>query len=231
MSPILTFKYLSSRQEDERFWRLSQCVKICANFVQLLTGMYIHSNRKVMQPILKYLLKDAIQFNCINKNAILLWLYKRPCGSRHIVPCLHQSVSCLSTVKVQGFLSPGQWFFIVEHYLASHSYLTSQNEFRDTFPDSPMPNKLTISHLVKHFYDKLFTKLNKKWGKQWMHASLYAVDISNICLLSSVEFIFSQTTCVRNGLCDFLTTLNYGNNRTLLIASLTFPWRSSATVL
>jgi hypothetical protein len=41
-----------------------------------------------------------------------------------------------------------QRVFIVEHYLASHSYFTCQNEFRDTFPESPVPNKLTISCLV-----------------------------------------------------------------------------------
>jgi hypothetical protein len=35
--------------------------------------------------------------------------------------------------------------FIVEHYLASRSYLTCQNEFRDTFPDSPVPNIDNIS--------------------------------------------------------------------------------------
>jgi hypothetical protein len=34
--------------------------------------------------------------------------------------------------------------FIVEHYLASRSYLTCQNEFRDTFPDSPVQNKSTM---------------------------------------------------------------------------------------
>jgi hypothetical protein len=43
--------------------------------------------------------------------------------------------------------------FIVEHYLASRSYLTCQNEFRDTFPDSPVPNKSTISRLVNRFRD------------------------------------------------------------------------------
>jgi hypothetical protein len=41
-----------------------------------------------------------------------------------------------------------QRVFIVEHYLASRSYLNCQNEFRDTFPDSPEPNKSTIRHLV-----------------------------------------------------------------------------------
>jgi hypothetical protein len=50
-------------------------------------------------------------------------------------------------------LSQVQWVFIVEHYLASRSYLTCQNEFRDTFPDSPVPKKCTVSHLVNYFCD------------------------------------------------------------------------------
>jgi transposase len=43
--------------------------------------------------------------------------------------------------------------FIVEHYLASHSYLTCQNEFRDTYPDFSVSNKSTVSRLVNRFYD------------------------------------------------------------------------------
>jgi hypothetical protein len=46
-----------------------------------------------------------------------------------------------------------QRVFIVEHYLASRSYLTCQNEFRDTFPDSPVPNISTISRLVNRFHN------------------------------------------------------------------------------
>jgi hypothetical protein len=46
-----------------------------------------------------------------------------------------------------------QRVFIVEHCLASRSYLTCQNEFRDTFPDSPVQNKLTVSRLVNGFRD------------------------------------------------------------------------------
>jgi hypothetical protein len=45
-----------------------------------------------------------------------------------------------------------QRVFIVEHYLASRSYLTCHSEFRDTFPDSPVPNKST-SRLVNRFRD------------------------------------------------------------------------------
>jgi hypothetical protein len=53
---------------------------------------------------------------------------------------------------------------IVEHYLASYS--TCQNEFWDTFTDSPLPNKSTISRLVNRFRDigsvqELFTGLHQ----------------------------------------------------------------------
>jgi hypothetical protein len=37
--------------------------------------------------------------------------------------------------------------------LASRSYLICQNELRDTFPDSSVPNKSTISRLVNRFRD------------------------------------------------------------------------------
>jgi transposase len=46
-----------------------------------------------------------------------------------------------------------QQVFIVEHYLASRSYLTCQNEFKDTCPDSPVLNKSTVSRLVNRFRD------------------------------------------------------------------------------
>jgi hypothetical protein len=46
-----------------------------------------------------------------------------------------------------------QRVFIVEHYLASRSYLTCKNEFKDAFPDSPVPNKSTVSRLVNRFRD------------------------------------------------------------------------------
>jgi hypothetical protein len=97
---------------------------------------------------------NSIQLDWVNKHTISLWLYKSPCRSRHVVTCSSQSVSCLSTVEVQGcLLSEVQLVFIVEHYLASRSYLTCQNKFTDTFPDSPVPNKSIISLLVKSIRD------------------------------------------------------------------------------
>jgi hypothetical protein len=71
----------------------------------------------------------------------------------HVVTCSRHFVSCLSTIEVQGCLFHTQRVFIVEHCLASRPYLTCQNEFRDTFLDSPVPDKSTISRLVNRFRD------------------------------------------------------------------------------
>jgi hypothetical protein len=49
--------------------------------------------------------------------------------------------------------SHAQRVFIVKQYLASCFYLTCQNVFRDIFPNSPVPNRLTVSHTVNCFRD------------------------------------------------------------------------------
>jgi hypothetical protein len=47
---------------------------------------------------------NSIQFDWINTHTISLWQNKSPRRSRHVVTCSRQSVSCLSTVEVQGCL-------------------------------------------------------------------------------------------------------------------------------
>jgi hypothetical protein len=47
-----------------------------------------------------------------------------------------------------------QGVFILEHYLTTRSYLTFQNEFRETIPDFPVLKISTIPRLVNHFRDK-----------------------------------------------------------------------------
>jgi hypothetical protein len=47
---------------------------------------------------------NSIQFDWINKHTISLWLCKTPRRSHHVATCSRQSISCLSTVKVQGCL-------------------------------------------------------------------------------------------------------------------------------
>jgi hypothetical protein len=60
---------------------------------------------------------------------------------------------CFNSRSARMFFSQVQRVFIVEHYQASRCYLTCQNEIRDTFLDSPVPNKSTISRLVNRFHD------------------------------------------------------------------------------
>jgi hypothetical protein len=47
--------------------------------------------------------------------------------------------------------SQDQHVFILEHYFSTWSYAECQNAFRNSFPDSVVPNKSTIQRLVKHF--------------------------------------------------------------------------------
>jgi hypothetical protein len=55
---------------------------------------------------------NSVQFDWINNHTTSLWLYKSPRRSRHVVTCSRQSVSCLSTVEVQGclFHKCDEWF-------------------------------------------------------------------------------------------------------------------------
>jgi hypothetical protein len=111
----------------------------------------IQVDRKVTQPILKYLLMIATQYNLIGLiNTISLWLFKSPRRSRHVLTCSHQSVNCLSTVEVKGYLFHKRNECSLSN-TTWHLVLSCQNEFRDTFPDSPVPNKSTISRLVNRF--------------------------------------------------------------------------------
>jgi transposase len=42
-------------------------------------------------------------------------------------------------------------FFILEHYFSTRSYAEYHNAFRNSFPDSVVPNKSTIQCLVERF--------------------------------------------------------------------------------
>jgi transposase len=47
--------------------------------------------------------------------------------------------------------SQDQRVFILEHYFSTRSYAECQNAFRNSFPDSAVPNKSTIQRLVERF--------------------------------------------------------------------------------
>jgi hypothetical protein len=105
--------------------------------------------------------------------------------------------------------------FIVEHYLASRSYLTCQNEFRDTFPDSPVPRKSTISRLVNSFRDtgtlhRVASNMRKRVNAGIAERGGHFQNLIYHCFLFSdinVIYFLSNITCVGNGLRDFSITL------------------------
>jgi hypothetical protein len=133
---------------------LHSVLQILCNNSQNGTERLLFSGRKFMQPILKYLLMVATQYNSIGLiNTHYHCDYKRVHAghtscSNLLAPVRHLSSNSGSS---RISFSQEQRVFIFEHYLSSRSYFTCQNEFRDTFPDSPVPNKSTISHLVNRF--------------------------------------------------------------------------------
>jgi hypothetical protein len=125
-------------------------------FFPIIIPHIAQGDRKVTQPILKYLLMVAIQYS---STELINTQYRCDCTRFHaqvmsccnlLSPVLQLS---LNSRSARMSFSQAQRVFIVEHYLASRSYLTCQNEFRDTFPYSPVPNKWTISRLLNRFRD------------------------------------------------------------------------------
>jgi hypothetical protein len=91
-----------------------------------------------------------------------------------------------------------QWVFTVKHYLASHSYLICQNEFRDTFPDSHVPNKLTISHLVNCFHDTGSMQNKNRFSRPLVLSGDSSDDIRQTLLCSSQKSL--RKLSLQNGL-------------------------------
>jgi hypothetical protein len=111
---------------------------------------------------------------------------------------------------VQDVFSQVQRVFIVEHYLATCSYLTCQNEFRDTFPYSPVPNKPALFRTVNRFHDtgtlhgvtsdrrKRVNAFIAEGGGHFRHLTSFLV------FLFQCNYLFlTNRTCVTNGLRDF----------------------------
>jgi hypothetical protein len=147
----------------------------------------IQGDQKVTSPIKIFIDGcNSVQFKCINTHTILLWLYKSPCRSRQVITCLHQSVICLSSAEVQGCLFISA--MSVEPYLVPQSYLSWQNKFMDTFPDSPVSNKLTASNLVNHCHGT-GNMLYRKCSSQPVVLSGYSLDDISQTLLCSPQVI------------------------------------------
>jgi hypothetical protein len=77
--------------------------------------------------------------------------------------------------------------FIVENYLASRSYLTCHNEFRDTFRDSPVPNKSTVSRLVNRFRDTGSVQDRNRSGRPSVLSDDNSDDICQTLLRSPLK--------------------------------------------
>jgi hypothetical protein len=91
--------------------------------------------------------------------------------------CIMQATSCCNLLAPVHQLSSNsrstrmsfsqvQCMFIVKHYLAFRFYLTCQNKFRDTFPDSPVQNK---SRLMNHFRDSSLGCTKHEEKSECMH--------------------------------------------------------------
>jgi hypothetical protein len=116
---------------------------------------------------------------------------------------------------------------VQQHYcptlLASCSSLIYQNEFRDTFPDSPVPNESTISHLVYRFRDTGSVQDRNRYGRPSVLSDDNMDDIRQPLLRSghfkhlcnfvflfcdfNVIHVLTNRTCVMNGLRDFSINL------------------------
>jgi hypothetical protein len=107
-----------------------------------------------------------------------------------------------------------QRVFIVEYYLASRSYLTWQNEFRDTFPYFPVPNKSTVSRLVNRFRDtgslrRVVSNMRKRVNACIAERRGHNQHMEHCFLFSDLNVIYFliNRTCVKNELRDFSITL------------------------
>jgi hypothetical protein len=62
------------------------------------------------------------------------------------------------------FFSQDQRVFILEHYFPTRPYAECQNAFRNSFPDSVVPNKSTIQRLVERFRETGSTGEERRSG-------------------------------------------------------------------
>jgi transposase len=58
-----------------------------------------------------------------------------------------------------------QRVFILEHYFSTRSCAECQNAFRNSFPDSVVPNKSTIQRLVERFRETRSTGEKRRSGR------------------------------------------------------------------
>jgi hypothetical protein len=205
-----TMTWLAGKKSDNSFPQQEACLirsgcvwPVVAGVVQAWhecrADCLVQDDKKFTQPILKYLLMVAIQYNSIGLIDTDRCDYTRALA---VTSCCN----LLAPVRQLSFnsrsarmsFSQVQRVFIAEHYLASRSYSFCQNEFRDTFSDSPVPNKSTVSHLVNRFQSL----------QKILHRVLWDEEKSE-CMHRRTRWKFPtlNRTCVRNGLRDFFVIL------------------------
>jgi hypothetical protein len=147
---------------------------------------------------------NPVQLDWISKYTVLLWPYKIPRRSRHVVTCSRQSASCFRTVKCKDVFFQVQWVFIVEHCLACRSYLACQSESWGPSPDSPVPNKSTVSRLGNRFRDT-GTLHRVASGMSIAERGGHFQHLKYLFLFCDFSIIYFLTygTCVRNWSSDF----------------------------
>jgi hypothetical protein len=101
--------------------------------------------------------------------------------------------------SVRVSFSQVQRVFVVEHCLASRLYVTCQNEFRDTFPDYPVPNRSTLSRLMNRFRDTRCLYDRNCSGRPYVLSDDSLHDIRQILLRSPRKQL--RKLSIQSGLC------------------------------
>jgi hypothetical protein len=88
-------------------------------------------------------------------------------------------------VVTRWFFSQDQRVFILEHNFSTRSYAECQNAFRNSFPDSVVPNKSTVQRLVERFRETGSTGEKRHSGRR----PVLSNDIFNIyCKILRIVF-------------------------------------------
>jgi transposase len=97
--------------------------------------------------------------------------------------------------------SQDQCVFILEHYFSTRSYTEYQNEFRNSFPDSAMPNKSTIQRFVDRFRETWSTGEKRRSGRPSVLSNDSLEDIRSRLLQSPRKSLrkLSQQTAMTYG--------------------------------
>jgi hypothetical protein len=103
--PVILYKFLCLKRHSWQFWQCytwsitKKKFQVVSQAMTLCTG-WLKSHATHIEIFIDGC--NSVHFDWINKHTILLWPYKSP--HRSHITCSCQSISCLSTVKVQGCL-------------------------------------------------------------------------------------------------------------------------------